>query len=654
MKRTLNVKIPRLEMQGRFVPETLNTEERTVEMIFTTSAPCRMFRWKGWDIEEFNEVLSMDPAHIRGKRMESGRAPLLNSHRRFDLKDQLGVVLKAWPDGENYRGLVKFSRRKEVEEIFQDIKDGTIANGSIGYKVHKYEDISQDDDKIKTLKAVDWEPMEMSLVCVGADAEAGVRSEEMHGIKAQEFDCEIETRAESASEGEEEMKVKEETKAPVVSASVDEGGAKTEDQVKAQAIAEERARVATIESICEKAQLPVELRKELIEKGVSIDKAREIAIDEVAKRSAEHEIKNAVKVEVGEDKRDAGRAAAIESALLNRYDTGRFELTEQAREFRSMTLMEIARHCLQARGVRTSGLSKMEIATKALHTSSDFANILANVATKMLRKGYDSSPKTYEPIVREVEVPDFKEVSSLMLGGAPDLLKVPEGGEIKFGTIGESAEKYALATYARRVAITRKVIINDDVNAFTRVPELFGKAAADLEGDVVWAIITANANMADGSPLFHANHANLGTAGAPSDTTFTEMKKMMRLQKGLNGRILNIAPAHVIAPAALEHTVRKLLSTQLLATKASDINTHAGTMHPIIEPRLDAVSATAWYGAGDKNQIDMLEVAYLQGQRGLFIETKEGWDVDGLEVKARLDFAAADVEYRGLFKNAGA
>ncbi len=64
------------------------------------------------------------------------------------------------------------------------------------------------------------------------------------------------------------------------------------------------------------------------------------------------------------------------------------------------------------------------------------------------------------------------------------------------------------------IGITRQVIINDDLDAFTRVPSLFGTAAATLESDVVWGIVTANPAMGNGVALFHANHKNLTGAGA--------------------------------------------------------------------------------------------------------------------------------------------
>jgi hypothetical protein len=197
----------------------------------------------------------------------------------------------------------------------------------------------------------------------------------------------------------------------------------------------------------------------------------------------------------------------MSEALLHRHNPGRAQLTDRASEFRGLTLLELARHALDRRGISTRGKSKMELATEALigrsglHSTSDFPLILANVANKTLRAAYDTTPRTFTAWVRQAVITDFKPVARNQLGGAPDLLRVPESGEFTYGTIGESREVYALVTYGRIVGITRQTLINDDLDAFTRIPSAFGAAAADLESDLVYSIFSTNPNMADGNPL---------------------------------------------------------------------------------------------------------------------------------------------------------
>jgi phage major head subunit gpT-like protein len=208
------------------------------------------------------------------------------------------------------------------------------------------------------------------------------------------------------------------------------------------------------------------------------------------------------------------------------------------------------------------------------------------------------------------------------------------------------------------VAITRKVIINDDMQAFTRIPQLLGQAAATLESNTVWSLITANGAMSDGNTVFHANHANLNTgAGSALGTTgLAAARAAMRLQTAPKGMPLNLTPRYVLVPAALENTVDQLVSPINIASSdfTKVVPTWIRSLQPIVEPRLDGNSTSAWYLIADPAMIDTVEYCYLEGQQGVYTETRQGFDVDGLEIKARLDFAAAFTEYRGVQKNAGA
>ena len=72
-------------------------------------------------------------------------------------------------------------------------------------------------------------------------------------------------------------------------------------------------------------------------------------------------------------------------------------------------------------------------------------------------------------------------MNRVQIGEAPQLLKVSEGGEFKRGSITESKESYRIETYGRVVGITRQVLINDDLDAFTRIPAMYGTAIATLD-----------------------------------------------------------------------------------------------------------------------------------------------------------------------------
>ena len=146
------------------------------------------------------------------------------------------------------------------------------------------------------------------------------------------------------------------------------------------------------------------------------------------------------------------RAGAIASALLFRHDPSKFPLSASARQYHSRSLTELARECLEAAGVRTAGMSRSELAGRALevrggyHTTSDFSGILADVANKTLRAAYDQAPRTFAPFTRRGTARDFKAIHRVQLGEAPQLSRVNKHGEFQRGTITEGKESYRLAT----------------------------------------------------------------------------------------------------------------------------------------------------------------------------------------------------------------
>ena len=338
------------------------------------------------------------------------------------------------------------------------------------------------------------------------------------------------------------------------------------------------------------------------------------------------------------------------------------KLDERAREFRGMTLVDMARDSLERAGAHTRGMSRQEIAVKALQSTSDFPAILENVITKSLRNGYAGTSRTFVPWCRQATLPDFKEVSRVQLSGAPNLKRVLEGAEYEFGSFGDGAEKYSVQKYGRIVHISWETIINDDLNALTSIPLAFGASAGDLESDIVYGILTGNPAMSDGVALFHADHNNLGTAAAlinsinpnPAVTSpLAEMRQKMLLQKGLEGRYITVRPRYLIVPPGLEEAALKVTNAAIVAARGNDANVIGPTLTPIVEPRLHDADADAWYGAAEPTTVDTIEFAYLEGNEGVFTETKSGFEVDGLQVKCRHVFGAKAIDFRGLFKNAG-
>nr|BDD46846.1 hypothetical protein 12 [bacterium] len=192
---------------------------------------------------------------------------------------------------------------------------------------------------------------------------------------------------------------------------------------------------------------------------------------------------------------------------------------------------------------------------------------------------------------------------------------------------------------------------------FTQLPRKMGRAAKRKVGDLVFDILTGNPDMADGVALFHANHKNLaGSGGAITAATFGAARTAMRTQKDSSGNAtLNIRPSIIIVPAALEDTARVLMTSETDPSKQNSRipNPVRGAAEIIVDARLDANSTTAWYLVANPSVFDVIEVGYLDGNPNPFLEQQEGWDVDGVEFKVRIDATAKALDWRSLFKNPG-
>lgn len=281
-----------------------------------------------------------------------------------------------------------------------------------------------------------------------------------------------------------------------------------------------------------------------------------------------------------------------------------------------------------------------------MHTTSDFANILSNVASKVMQRAYEEAPSTWQVWCSVGEAADFKPSERTQLSEAPELELINEHGEYTAGSFSDFKESIQARTYGRKFMVTRKTIVNDDLSALLRIPKAFGAAGARRINDLVYYILTANQTMSyDSTALFHADHANLADPADVLGTTgLSNARKAMRVQTGPNGAVLNLVPRYLLVPAALETTSDVLLRS----VSSVDDNKNEGVVNPwrnslvpVVESRLDSNSATAWYLAADSNQVDTVEVMFLDGVQVPVVEEAETADIDGKAYYVRLTSASA-------------
>lgn len=507
-----------------------------------------------------------------------------------------------------------------------------------------------------TLMATDWEPQLVSLVAAGQDTHAVMRG----NTQLMESPMSLESQA----GGDPVIESTESPAAEPVACAAPFTEPEADDAV-------QRAAAEKLELVVRRAASEARLPEETVQRILSENRGRSQTdaltavvreLKAVKEAAGPVHAGHPARVAVTRDSGDTiVRAFSDElhrrAGLVN-------EPTEIGKQALGLTMLEMCRSYLDSRGINPVGLSKNELVQRAFHSTSDFPNLFANVANKTLLAAYAEEPQTWAPLARQRNLPDFKQVTDLQIAGQIVPEKILEGGEYKSGTLTEGKATWNLATYGKRIAVTRQAIINDDLDSLTRAPEMLGRGCRLLESNMVWELLTTGASGAtvslDGKALFHGDHANTISGGtsvigiAGMDAAKTKLRK----QTDLAGNRLNLSPAYLVVPVELETTALQFLYPTGYAptslTGASGPNPFAQGVQLIVEPRLSDDSTAYWYLCSSPNRVEMITYGYLAGEAGPTITTTEKRDPDGVELLVRMDFGCTLSDYRGFVRSAGA
>lgn len=543
------------------------------------------------------ERLSTDPAAVT----IAPRMPVLDTHRQSSINDIKGRVENVRFEGGQIIGTLRISDSAALAAI----QRGDITGVSIGYRVGKWSD-STDASGQRVRTATTWELVEASLVAFPADPHALIRSDT--------------------------LPLDNDTPAP--------DAATIETRAAIRAI----ATTAGLDSAWADSQ---------IDSGSDVTAARSAAFEAMAQRSAAQPIRTATVGASGDDPAVI-HTRQVEALAARMMGTAP---SEAARPFMQMGLADHARDALTRSGaVGVAMMGREELLQRAMHTVSDFPELLTGAGNRVLVDAYKRAESPLKQLARQRTAADFRPLSTLKIGNFTKLEKVTEHGEITALSTAEAKEGYALETFGGIFSLSRKAIINDDLGAFTRWGEMMGQAAAETEAGQLLALLTANAGagvtMADGKALFHADHGNLAATGAAlSEATLSAARQAMRTQKMLDGSTpVNVVPRFLLVSPALETAAEKLL-TSIQAATIADVNPFGGKLSLIVEPRL---TGNGWFIFGDPTTAPVLEYAYLSSAQGPQLSSRDGWEILGREFRVTLDFGAGATDHRGTYRNAGA
>lgn len=663
------VQLPQFAMRAQITPSSFNQEARTIEIVWSVGK-------KGLrgSYEPYFEELSMAPEHVRMGRLQSGNSPFTDNHdsRYRGNVAVLGKILSAKIENGVGTATVRLEDPERIENVdakdtIRKIESGTLVNCSVEYFVYQYERQPMvEGEEIPTFLAVDWEPTAVSIVPVGFDENAVVRGNNEKTAPCV-FINNVPKRNEEVQKMNEEEKLAMERKAAEDKAAAEKVAAE-------KARAEEKARQSEIRSICTRMGLEGDFVKGLIDSDKGIDEVRKLVIDEKAKQSESTVIRNANPVITGgadsaEKFRDGAaqwlmqRAGSAVCSAVEKQSGKKME----AGEFRGMSLIDIARESLIRAGVNVRGMDKMALVGAALthrgvgmQSTGDFGVLLENAMNKVLLASYGITPDTWSRFCKKGSVSDFRAHPRYRRGFLGRLDKVGQNGEFKNKTVADGTKESVTAeTFGNIIALTRQSIVNDDMGAFSDMAMQIGRAAKlSVEVDV-YALLSLNAGLgpvlSDGKTLFHADHKNIGVQTALSVAGIDIDRVILASQTDSSGNeILDLRPATLVLPVGLGGDARVINDSQYdvdTANKLQKPNKVRGLFKDIVDTA--RLTGNRRYLFADASIAPTIEVAFLDGQENPFLESEQGFRMDGVEWKARLDYGVAGIDCRGAATNAG-
>lgn len=341
---------------------------------------------------------------------------------------------------------------------------------------------------------------------------------------------------------------------------------------------------------------------------------------------------------------------SVKQSLLARAGIDKDKADAKDNAYNAMTLRELARASLVDRGISVSGHNAMSMVGLAFtHSSSDFGQILIDVAHKSLLKGWETAAENFDQFTSRGTLTDFRAAKRVGLGDFGHLPQVGEGEEYTYGTIGDEGASVALATYGQLFTITRQAILNDDMHLLTKIPEKMGQAARATIAKLVFALLTGNAKAQDGKALFDASHKNTITNAVLDLANIDKGIQMMNGFVNSRGEPLAIEPEFMLLPTSMYTRGLQLIksaSVEGADANSGIINPLRDIVTPVKSARLQAADEKSWYLINK----EAIEVSYLDGIDTPYIEQQNGFTVDGVATKVRIDAGVNVIDYRGIVK----
>lgn len=555
-----------------------------------------------------------------------------------------------------------------------DVASGIVAQGKAGvaWQLSIGADV-QEAELVKGKKTVNGTDLEgpfyhvtkstlreVSVVAVGADSTTKMTVRAEFNLKG---------GIETMNETEKKIETEVQENAPVQAAAPTPDTVNAEADVALQAAKGERERVVKIKAICNGEFDKIEAQA--IEEGWTPETTTEKVLSAFRAKQPVAQVNISVKKNDGPTQKSLEAAMCLRAGISE--DAVVKDLGEQAVEMawddRDMSIRALMGECLRLEGMDVPRRFDNQTIQAAFSTVS-LPGILSNVANKKLLQAYEAQPIIATKLCTTGDLNDFKEADRFRLTDMGDLLPVAADGEIKEGGLIEESAKNQIDTFAKKFCLTRKMIINDDLGAFLKVPVAMGNRAARLIDQLFFSRLLANPTQGDGKALFSAAHKNLLT-GATSALSADSLKKAIQLyldQVDADGQPIAVEPRYLVVPTALKHLAVELTRGATLVMSGGTDNVVRPALNVLSDENLQVVSSpylanaaysgassTGWYLFGQPGTVDTFEIGYLKGRRTPTVERGDlDFNVLGMWFRVFFDVGVREQDHRGIVKANGA
>ena len=424
-------------------------------------------------------------------------------------------------------------------------------------------------------------------------------------------------------------------------------------------LAAERTRAAEINDIGVRSGIGGDIVTAALRDGMTVEIFRARAFDHMASQS--DRTRSTASLRGGQDETQTRMNQFVDaltvrmggaSALRDDNNAVR-QLAPEARTYLNHSFADLASVVLNERSMPRDAAAREEVLRRAMHTTSDFPVIFESSINRVLAARYVQQAPTYRQISAQRNFRDFRPHDQIRAGDFPMLKPVGESGEIKFGSFGESKETIAVVPYAVQFAISRRMLVDDNIGAIDQVLGSYGDAVGRFEEATFYAMKQAGSGTGpvlkeDNKSVFHAAHGNLGAGAGISSASLSLGRAAMRKQVNQSKALLNIRPTIILVGPDME-TEADMAVAVITPTAAGDVNPFAAKLRPVVGP----IAGKAWELYADPAMSPVFVWGMLDGYSAPRMRIENPFGVQGVGISLEHDFGCGAIDFRGGYSNPG-